>query len=462
MSVAEICDKTVKIDGVCITSTRWSVLGNMQLQFSKRLKFTMVKKKEYKGLNCLSHMATCATLNIFEFVTCGNELAVKLLFTTPEVLAIEALNQIKEVFVEAVDESFELMKDGGVTKSYEKSKCCNYAAYTSSSMCKECLTKLPPGVATGDINEFGKIFNSIMQPKLVQFKCDMRLLLSYFGQSELLKNVCQRLELLNLQRAEQVILHIAVDFKEKNKCLLWNLEKLTACSFPPTHYTSKKTTYLPLFLVGHGNYTAHCSGMKVNNINTNVQVAYLQFYTNTFKEFHRETEPAWKTPKSVRALLLLKPYDRNTYFWNSSLEWILRRLEVLRNYCKNLRDANYNVARFETVLSVLNPRKNGLRSSKDVLKAIIERHNDFYDNNCVLDYLRSYDYKEMIIQVDNTLLVAANTLERIIKRSIADRKAGKMLASLPHIGKYMLLTVNMCPDVRISSWLLLPQVHFDS
>lgn len=442
-------ESTTRFDGYIFVAHNWNMLKGTDLQFRRGFVVRKTTPTELKGVTALQN-ENGVIAHIGDFST-SMQFMVAVLVTGEITETGMEIERIRSAYIESVDTAVESLTGrwGSRTRSQNLHAHCHNFKARCDNLCDKCKYRAYV-VHRDEVGEFGNAFQNLLKKKLADLRYKVCLIVWKFGQDDLLDHFWEW-NRFSLEHASELILHLARDFKETNKCLLWKEKDLEAHRL---RNTANETKFFRNFLVGghvHMMYDASQPkdsqtrpvGLFPNKTGV-VEIVTLKFYTRPFKVMHQgnEDDSMWRRPKVQEALTVfpcktLKKPKVDNYVLITN---ILKYVQCTRNIRESLGNSHGNEARVEAVL-ILKLDPNARLGREDILKQFLQ----FFDDQVgpgQMRHLSRFKHEDFVQQIDNTIMAAVNTLEPILLE--AQRRRLRMgeeyLSAVPDICKSVIST----------------------
>ncbi|CAL8140671.1 unnamed protein product [Orchesella dallaii] len=252
-----------------------------------------------------------------------------------------------------------------------------------------------------DLVAFGTVFQTKFERKLHGwdvYLCAMRM-----GQKSPVDTELEKLNSFRLDYAEELVIHFARDFNQRNKCLLWNREKV--CD---TLNTAPSKEYYVGFTGRVGNFEMEVE-TDVDGLGAGDAVpCNIKLYSSAFKDLHRNNPAPFKECR-VASLLA------NTTRLENEENYIFDSLEMVEDAITWTEKVQLVEARIEVIFWVENPEAESLAWAQDAF------NRDYgEDTHRMLDQL---DAKEFIENIRDTLGVTVRTLTGVMQEFVQNKAA---------------------------------------
>lgn len=399
-------DTNLFLDGFCAIGKNWSFLGKSSVVTLPRyLKLERWSKLDLKGVRQLKN------LNITRIpIGTFNGFSLSTLVTSPVLNVPMNFSVIRSHFISAVDFAISQL-NSTITKSNWMGRCCvEYKTWMSKKTCGACIGaqfKIFPV----DIEAFGQFFQERFDGLLDFMGYQSFLCLIELGQNAPIKQAFTMLKTLDLKEADEIVLHIARDFFQEEKCLLWNREKVSKVFGKPSD------EFYPAFTGGHGNFTFDFTAAR-RPASDSILSQTIKFYSDAFKEVHRGNPKPFKKPVIISTLA--DPENSNFKRINM-LGW----LAAIERSVSEIFEKAKVTARLESIISMT-------EVSEDFMSEFL----DFFDQHYGLDKSRlftEFNFDQYRDQLNVTLLPAIRTMKEIIQ--VAESETALSIFSIPSVGK---------------------------
>lgn len=229
--------------------------------------------------------------------------------------------------------------------------------------------------------------------------------LTILGQNADYHAASKSLQLYNMKCVNTLILHIARDFSQINKCILWDLEKTK------THLMTHRADYFyPGLTIGAGNvYYSLKSG---NSENGDYQVSVeklIKYYSSLCKEVHRTCPLPFKSGVFHKGILQDKfNGSRRTRMaaQMNCFDETLKAIDSVRANIENTVASKKNTARLEVIFVIDKPDISTVSSTFEKFEA------DFGDVAKLR--LVVLDFDDLVTQINKTIYPVLHTLHDIV------------------------------------------------
>lgn len=238
-------------------------------------------------------------------------------------------------------------------------------------------------------NTFGEKFTGVV--------AEIKFCLTILGQNATYDAAMKALKLYNIKFVDTFIIHLARDFSQTNKCLLWDLEKTKKHSS-----THQAEFYYPGLTIGAGNvyYTLKDIGEDGDNSNF-VRAKIIKYYSSLCKEVHRAHPMPFKHGVFHNGILQDGNGTNKKHF-----DETLRAIESVRTNINNAIAAGKNTARLEVIFVIDKPSINSLEN------VFTEFESEF--GNEMKARLVTKDFDELVTHFRQTIYPVLNTLQDIV------------------------------------------------
>lgn len=409
-------------DGVCIVAKSWSVIGEASaLKLPKTVRIEPNTSKDFKGIQCfkkrqLSSIWLCDIMGLS---------AVQVV-TSDDRETLLNYSRIRKAFIDSVDYAILNMQKTN-TKSHWVGRCCvEYSKWTNKKICSSCQSTFF-NVYCEDVPEFGDLFQNMFSETLQRYGYETWLCLFQLGQTAKFEKYCQKLDCLNIEEADEVVIHIARDFSRSNTCLLWNREKVVG-----TMPENPSEEYYPCFIGGRGNFVYDYTSDIREEHHITIGIETIKLYNQAFKQIHRSIPSPFKEA-IVLSILTGDKKKKNTP------EKLLGWIQAVQRSKLDLEDWEAVSVRFEVILHQYNPSTSCFLEFETFF-------NERWGHDDLCDMIDCITFADFTNQLNLTLDPALITLESILQDHVLESQSKEFvvhsIGKLNKYGKLFILAIN--------------------
>lgn len=319
--------------------------------------------------------------------------------------------EIRDIIVDGVDIAIDLMEDDTETKLEWKLRCCpSYDQFMNKkNRCDGCSkskrdTNPRRKIFKGDMPTFCQLYGEFLTIAFDDKGYNWAVIKYEFGQSEEWNSAVSDLKgKINLGRAVDIVVHVAQDFTQREKILLWNRARVHKV------LGARNTNdFFNYFTGGHGNFEKDVEGQAGFE-----NIWHVKFYGDILKEVHRID--SFKDPCVSKAL------DSTNVDNRRDLIQLLGNVDSLLTYIETILRRRYNRARVEAVICLEDLDKGNTKRVFQEYRAAFE---DKFRN--VESCFRSFEFDDFAEQVKVSFIPPLLTFKDVVTEVIDRRQVNPL------------------------------------
>jgi len=398
------CTLSHKIDGLVLCAADWKI-GNFTSNFQLKSTFTVknLNPSNYKGLKFESDDQRMVRVS----VGVANNFQFALVLNIGEAVSNDELQSVSPLIQRMSEKAVSSMKESSTNKDW-KSRSCNSEKKR---------------IFLDDIVEFGnrlrRLVLSYFHRTFNSSYC--KIVVSELGQDCHFENLNNLLSLFNLEFAEQVVVHYAIDYSLEYCMLFYNREKTVGS----LGRSSLCQEYYVALISGNGNfYFKSCE-----KLTENMCVEEIKLYSEVFKEYHRGETVRFSKPEIAGMIFDPRSFSKGfcaqyKYNWEPRADNVKTLKSVVESIGTSVKQF---AARYELIVSITG---NEIREQALEIAYLISEHQ-MLNPRAMSGLLRWMPIEEFSNHIQKNLKQFVYTLEYFVGRQMLYSRSGVFKSFTP-------------------------------
>jgi len=398
------CTLSHKIDGLVLCATDWNV-GNFTSNFQLKSTFTVknLSPSNYKGLKFESNDQRIVRVSI----GVANNFQFAFVLNICEGVSNDELQSISPLIQRMALKAVNSMLSSSTNKDW-KSRSSNSE---KTRIFLDDIVEFGNRLRRLVLSYFNRTFNSSY----------CKIVVSELGQDCQFENLDNLLNLFNLEFAEQVVVHYAIDYSLENCILFYNREN-TVRSLGRSNLCQE---YYVALISGNGNFYFKSS----EKLTDYMCVEEVKFYSEVFKEYHRGERVRFSKPEIAEMIFDPRSFSKGfcaqyKYNWEPRADSIKTLKSVVDSIGTSVKQF---AARYELIISISGDE---IREQALEIASLISQHQRL-NPRAISSLLRWMPIEEFSNHIQKNLKPFVDTLEHFVGRQLLYSRSGVFKSFTP-------------------------------